>query len=61
MNNIIRSAIADQPHGNLLVQFYRHKRSAHINIYMHLKVPVRIQISYDADSKEFSVTGFVSE
>jgi hypothetical protein len=61
MNNIIRQTISTNPHGNLLVSLYRRHISANINIYLHKYSPLKIQIYYNHDNKEFSVAGFVSE
>ena len=58
MNNIIRQTISSNPHGNLLVLLYRRNISANINIYFHKKYPLKIQIYYNHDNKEFSVSGF---
>lgn len=58
MNNIIRETISSNPHGSLLVSFYRRHISANINIYLHKNSPLKIQIYYNHENKEFSVLGF---
>jgi hypothetical protein len=58
MNNIMRQTISSNPHGSLLVLFYRRSISANINIYFHKNSPLKIQIYYNQDNKEFSISGF---
>lgn len=61
MNNIIRKEIIKSPHNSLLIQLYRFKRIANIDIYMFSDTPYKIRINYNWDNEVFTIYGFMSE
>jgi hypothetical protein len=61
MNNIIRKEIIKSPYNSLLIQLFRFKRTANIDIYMFKKTPYKIRINYNWDNEVFTIYGYMSE
>ena len=61
LDDVVRDAVMTSPHRHLLVKLYRYNIDTSINIYMFGQYPYRIQIDYNTNKRNFTVSSFVSD